>query len=44
MEKKNIELELDQNLKGFTPEFIFKIFLIGFAIYLLNDQNQFNFR
>ena len=44
MEKKNIELELDQNLKGFTPEFIFKIFLIGFAIYLLNDQNQLNIR
>ena len=39
---KQIELELDQNLKSFIPEIIFKLLLGVFAVFLVNVDNQFD--
>ena len=39
---KQIELELDQNLKSFIPEIIFKLLLGVFAVFLVNVDNQYN--
>ena len=42
MKKHNVEIQLGQNLKSFTPELIFKILLGVFAIFLVNVDSQIN--
>ena len=42
MNNSTVQLELDQNLKSFIPEILFKIFLGVFALIFVNEDNLIN--
>jgi len=43
MEKHDIEIELSQNIKSFTPEIFFKVLLCLITVYIVEDVHLINF-